>query len=145
MRPHHHTERHSPPLRSRATGARSGAAQMHPTALVVAPSLPPPGPAAQPSRVRCEVLRRSLATLAGLLAQRRAAEIAERDIDDCVALGWLEWQGGSLRWTTTGDNLHRQLLAQDTVASWADTPSLDAAAMPARNLQGSGRRKKRGL
>jgi hypothetical protein len=44
-----------------------------------------------------------------LLKRRRAAEIPEGYIDDYVALHWLEWQGGSLRLTTTGENVCRHL------------------------------------
>ena len=47
----------------------------------------------------------------GLLKQRRAAEIAEGYIDDYVALHWLEWQGGTLRLTTTGENVCKHLTA----------------------------------
>jgi len=43
------------------------------------------------------------------LKHRRAAEIDESLIDDYVALNWLEWNGGGLRLTTTGDNVCRQL------------------------------------
>ncbi len=47
-----------------------------------------------------------------LLHGRRAAEIGPGYIDDYVALNWLEWHGGSLRLTVTGDNIRRQLKAQ---------------------------------
>ena len=39
----------------------------------------------------------------------RAAEIPEVDIDDYVSLNWLEWYGGSLRLTTLGENICKQL------------------------------------
>ena len=44
-----------------------------------------------------------------LLKRRRAGEIAEASIDDYVTLQWLEWHGGSLRLTTTGENLCRHM------------------------------------
>lgn len=43
------------------------------------------------------------------LHRRRAAEIPEADIDGYVSLDWLEWHGGSLRLTTMGENVCRQL------------------------------------
>ncbi|HLL20407.1 MAG TPA: hypothetical protein VK439_16630 [Rubrivivax sp.] len=46
-----------------------------------------------------------------LLKQRRAAEIDPGFIDDYVALNWLEWNGGGLRLTVTGENICRQLSA----------------------------------
>jgi hypothetical protein len=58
------------------------------------------------------MLRQSLPATAVLLAQRRASDIAEGLIDDYVALNWLEWNGGGLRLTTTGDNIRRQLLVR---------------------------------
>ena len=42
------------------------------------------------------------------LRRRRAAEIAEADIDTYVALDWLEWHGGDLRLTLTGRNVCAQ-------------------------------------
>lgn len=61
-----------------------------------------------PAAPRRELLRHALPTTASLLKQQRAGEIAETDIDDYVALNWLEWNGGSLRLTVTGDNVCRQ-------------------------------------
>ncbi len=51
----------------------------------------------------CEVF----ASAADLLLQRRAAAIAERDLDDFVALGWMDWRGSlviarSDRWRLSG-------------------------------------------
>ncbi len=60
-----------------------------------------------PAAMRREVLRDGLLATVDLLKQRRAAEITERDIDDYVELHWLEWHGGSLRLTTTGENVCR--------------------------------------
>ena len=54
----------------------------------------------------------SLPATVGLLKLRRAAEIAESDIDDYVALNWMEWNGGGLRLTTTGENICRQAVVR---------------------------------
>jgi hypothetical protein len=63
-----------------------------------------------PSRLlRREALRSKLLGTVDLLKRRRAGEISERDIDDYVALNWLEWNGGGLRLTTTGLNVCKQL------------------------------------
>jgi hypothetical protein len=59
--------------------------------------------------LRQEALRDSLLTAVSLLNLRRASEIAERDIDDYVALNWMEWNGGGLRLTETGENVCKQL------------------------------------
>jgi hypothetical protein len=68
-----------------------------------------------PKRFECtsdqrrEALRAALPATADLLKRRRAAEIDPVDIDDYVAMNWLEWNGGGLRLTTTGDNVCKQL------------------------------------
>lgn len=62
---------------------------------------------------RREVLRDALPATVGLLKMRRAAEIAESDIDDYVALNWMEWNGGGLRLTTTGENICRQMVVRN--------------------------------
>lgn len=54
-------------------------------------------------------LRDTLPITVSLLKQHRAGEIDAGDIDDYVALNWLEWNGGSLRLTVTGDNVCRQV------------------------------------
>jgi hypothetical protein len=59
---------------------------------------------------RREALRAALPATADLLKRRRAAEISPADIDDYVAMNWLEWNGGGLRLTTTGDNVCKQLV-----------------------------------
>jgi hypothetical protein len=59
-----------------------------------------------------QALRESLLSTIDLLDRRRAGEIGDRRIDDYVALDWLEWNGGALRLTTTGQNVRRQMLAQ---------------------------------
>lgn len=62
-----------------------------------------------PPALRREALRDALLATVQSLKHRRAADIDERLIDDYVALNWLEWNGGGLRLTTTGDNICRQL------------------------------------
>ncbi|RZI95607.1 MAG: hypothetical protein EOP39_29495, partial [Rubrivivax sp.] len=60
---------------------------------------------------RREALRSELLTTVDLLKRRRAGEIDSVDIADYVALHWLEWHGGTLRLTTTGDNVRKHLAA----------------------------------
>jgi hypothetical protein len=62
---------------------------------------------------RRDALRVALPATAELLRRRRASDIAERDIDDYVALNWLEWNGGGLRLTDIGENVCKQLAAQN--------------------------------
>lgn len=57
---------------------------------------------------RRDALRQTLPITVSLLKQHRAGEIDADDIDAYVALNWLEWNGGSLRLTVTGDNVCRQ-------------------------------------
>ena len=64
--------------------------------------------------LRREALREALPSTVDLLARRRARDIAEGYIDDYVSLNWLEWNGGSLRLTTTGDNICKQLIRRFT-------------------------------
>jgi hypothetical protein len=59
--------------------------------------------------IRQEALRNALPATVDLLRQQRAADIAESDIDDYVSMNWLEWNGGALRLTVTGDNVCRQM------------------------------------
>ena len=47
-----------------------------------------------------------------MLYRRRADLIGEPVIGDYVALHWLEWNGGALRLTVTGQNICDQLKAQ---------------------------------
>ncbi|HET7793920.1 MAG TPA: hypothetical protein VFL64_11105 [Rhizobacter sp.] len=60
---------------------------------------------------RREALRESLLSTVDLLGRRRACEIDAGFIADYVTLDWLEWHGGSLRLTATGENICKQLLA----------------------------------
>ena len=62
------------------------------------------------SLLRKEVLRNALQASVDSLHRRRASEIPEDYIDDYVRLDWLEWRGGGLRLTTTGENVCRQAL-----------------------------------
>ncbi len=62
-------------------------------------------------RLPKETLKAELLAHVQLLKQRRCAEIAEGYIDGYVALNWMEWNGGSLQLTVTGDNVRRQLTA----------------------------------
>jgi len=57
---------------------------------------------------RQEALRSALPATVVLLKQHRAGDIASSDIDDYVNMNWLEWNGGSLRLTVTGDNVCKQ-------------------------------------
>ena len=57
---------------------------------------------------RKEMLREALQACVSALHRRRASEIPEDFIDDYVLLNWLEWHGGDLRLTTTGENICRQ-------------------------------------
>ncbi len=61
---------------------------------------------------RQEVLRNALPATVMLLKEHRAGDIAELDIADYVSMNWLEWNGGSLRLTVTGDNVCKQLRAR---------------------------------
>ncbi|MCE4555647.1 hypothetical protein [Pelomonas cellulosilytica] len=67
--------------------------------------------ASSPAVTPRDVLRDRLLATVNLLKQRRASEIDEAHIDDYVALHWLEWQGGTLRLTTTGENVCKHLTA----------------------------------
>lgn len=62
--------------------------------------------------LRRQALRDALLSTVDLLKRRRAAEIDTDYIDGYVAMNWLEWNGGGLRLTTTGDNVCRQLQLQ---------------------------------
>ncbi|HUG24162.1 hypothetical protein [Piscinibacter sp.] len=62
--------------------------------------------------LRRDALSETLLDTVELLKRRRASHIAERDIDDYVALNWLEWDGGALKLTTVGENLCKRLSEQ---------------------------------
>ena len=48
-------------------------------------------------------LQEALLTTVDALMRRRACDIPEQTIDQLVALGWLQWKGGSLRLTEAGE------------------------------------------
>ena len=50
-------------------------------------------------------LQEALLTTAEALARRRACDIPEATIDRLVALRWLAWAGGSLRFTAAGEQV----------------------------------------
>ena len=66
-------------------------------------------PVPVPRRV---ALRDSLLDTVDKLHRHRACEIPDGFIDDYVSLHWLEWHGGGLRVTTTGENVCAQLLRE---------------------------------
>ncbi|MDQ6680552.1 MAG: hypothetical protein M3Y67_06260 [Pseudomonadota bacterium] len=72
-----------------------------------------------------------LSSAADALARRRAAEIAEPDVNDYVGLGWMRWNGGRIDLTELGHNLLRSMNLYQAVAAdeeSADEPAPDGAA-----------------
>ena len=65
---------------------------------------------------RKERLRQALPAAVELLRSRQAGLIAPREIDEFIALNWLEWHGGTLRLTVTGSNVVSQSRANSTQA-----------------------------
>ena len=65
---------------------------------------------------RKERLRQALPAAAELLRTRQAGLIAPREIEEFIALNWLEWHGGTLRLTVTGSNVVSQSRANSTQA-----------------------------
>jgi len=63
---------------------------------------------------RKERLRQALPAAAELLRTRQAGLIAAREIEEFIALNWLEWHGGSLKLTVTGSNIVSQSRANST-------------------------------
>ena len=63
---------------------------------------------------RKERLRQALPAAVELLRSRQAGLIAAREIEDFVALNWLEWHGGTLRLTVTGSNVVSQSRAANS-------------------------------
>jgi hypothetical protein len=57
---------------------------------------------------RRERLRLALPAAVALLRARQAGLIPSSEIDEFVALNWLEWHGGTLRLTVTGENVCSQ-------------------------------------
>ena len=64
-----------------------------------------------PPTLSRDELRGALLATVNLLKDRRAGEIATQYIENYVAINWLEWNGGTLRLTVTGDNIRKQLAA----------------------------------
>ena len=67
-----------------------------------------------PPLSRREQLRNELLTTVDSLHRRRADLISEGFIADYVSLHWLEWSGGALRLTVTGNNMCDQMRARPT-------------------------------
>jgi hypothetical protein len=65
---------------------------------------------------RKERLRQALPAAVELLRSRQAGLIAPREIDEFIALNWLEWHGGTLRLTVTGSNVVSQSRANSIQA-----------------------------
>jgi hypothetical protein len=65
-----------------------------------------------PPASRREQLRNELLTTVDSLYRRRADLVSEGFIADYVALHWLEWNGGALRLTITGNNMCDQMRAR---------------------------------
>lgn len=59
---------------------------------------------------RREALRQALLSTVDLLRRRRACDIDASFIADYVALDWMEWRGGALKLTATGENVCKQLV-----------------------------------
>ncbi|NML16478.1 hypothetical protein [Azohydromonas caseinilytica] len=64
-------------------------------------------PVHPPPSSRHQVLLDGLPVTAKLLHQRQASDIPEGYVEDYLALDWLEWHGGTLRLTITGQNICR--------------------------------------
>ncbi len=50
-------------------------------------------------------LQDSLLATVDALSRRRACDIPEQTIDRFVAMRWLQWNGGNLRLTATGEDM----------------------------------------
>lgn len=64
------------------------------------------------SASRRESLRDGLPLTVELLKNRLACDIPVGYVEDYVALDWLEWHGGTLRLTATGQNVCRYATMQ---------------------------------
>ena len=60
--------------------------------------------------LRRHILRDALPGTVRSLVAKRADAIEKGFIDDYVALDWLEWRGGTLKLTTVGENICKQLM-----------------------------------
>ena len=63
---------------------------------------------------RKERLRLALPAAVELLRTRQAGMISATEIEEFVALNWLEWHGGTLKLTVTGANVCSQGKASST-------------------------------
>ena len=63
---------------------------------------------------RSDMLRANFLETVDALRRRRADLVAEDLIEHYVTLDWLEWAGGTLRLTTTGTNICKQLQPRPT-------------------------------
>jgi hypothetical protein len=71
------------------------------------------GRAAAPSTSpRRDALRATFPSSVDMLHRRRANQIGDGVIEDYVALHWLEWNGGALRITVTGQDICEQIKAE---------------------------------
>lgn len=70
--------------------------------------LPAPVEAAPPPS-RLDQLRAALLPTVDCLQRRRADLIDAALIEDFVDMNWMEWQGGSLKLTVTGQNICVQM------------------------------------
>jgi len=78
----------------------------------IAAAVPESALLARPPLVtRREQLRTELLTTVDSLYRRRADLVSEGFIADYVALRWLEWNGGALRLTVTGNDMCEQMRA----------------------------------
>ena len=64
-------------------------------------------PAPSSPASRRQTLLEGLPVTVQLLKQRLACDIPASYVEDYLALDWLEWHGGTLRLTVTGQNLCR--------------------------------------
>ncbi len=64
-------------------------------------------PASSLTPSRREALRENLPIIVQLLKQHLARHIPDGYVEDYLALDWLEWHGGTLRLTITGQNIWR--------------------------------------
>ena len=72
-------------------------------------ALPQPLPALRRAeKPTAAATERDLPAAAELLRTRQAGLIAAAEIEEFVALNWLEWHGGTLRLTVTGANVCSQ-------------------------------------
>jgi hypothetical protein len=65
---------------------------------------------------RKERLRQALPAAVELLRTRQAGLISAAEIEEFVALNWLEWHGGTLKLTVTGANVCSQGKASSTAS-----------------------------